>query len=73
MPTSRVNRDNSGGSVWEVFDEPASVHSDILNQIMLADDVKIRMEGRSGYEDLHLTREILNDLNNIILLYRYRT
>jgi hypothetical protein len=71
LPSSSVSRDNSGGSVWEVFDEPASIHSNILNQIMFADNVTIRMKGDSNYEDVDLTREEMNNFGNIILLYRY--
>jgi hypothetical protein len=32
LPTKEIKRENSGGSVWETFDEPASKHAHLLNQ-----------------------------------------
>jgi len=61
----------SGGNVREVFDELAYPHSDILNRIIRANYVIIRMDGSEGYEDLTLTPQTLDEFKKMILLYKY--
>ena len=71
QPTRDIKRDNSGGSVWETFDEPASKHAHLLNQILAGKTTHLRMEGNEGHEDIELGPEQVQRMRDVLLVFRY--
>ena len=71
QPTRDIKRENSGGSVWEAFDELASNHADVLNQMLAGNTTHLRMEGSEGHEDIQLGAEQLQRMRDVLLVFRY--
>jgi hypothetical protein len=72
LPTREIKRDNSGGSVWETFDEPASKHAHLLNQMLAGKTTHLRMEGSEGHKDIELGPEELQRMRDVLLVFRYQ-
>jgi hypothetical protein len=70
LPTGQIKRDNSAGSVWETFDEPATEHADLLNPILASKTTYLRMEGTQGVKDIEVGSEHLRRLRDVLLVYR---
>lgn len=70
LPTRDIKHDNSGGSVWETFDESAIEHAHVLNQIMNSQTTLLRMEGTEGVKDVTLDSTDLQRLRDVLLVYR---
>ena len=64
-------RDNSGGSVWETFDELADKHAHVLNQILAGKTTHLRMEGSEGNKDIELGPEQLEEMREVLFVFRY--
>ena len=71
LPERSLKRDNKDGSVWEIFDEGADVHAGLLNSILAGNAVYLRMEGSSGINDVELNPQQRQQMQNILLVYRY--
>ncbi len=71
LPTKQIKHDNSRGSVWEIFDEPASEHANLLNQILASKTTYLRMEGTDRVKDIELRSDDLQQMRNVLLVYRY--
>jgi hypothetical protein len=71
LPTKEIKRDNSGGSVWEIFDESAEDHAHILNQMLAGNTAHLRMEGTQGHKDVELGPEQLQRMRDVLLVFRY--
>ena len=71
LATEEIARQNSGGSLWETFDEPASKHTHLLNQMLAGKTTHLRMEGSEGHEDIELGREQLQRMRDVLLVFRY--
>ena len=71
LPTTEIKRDHSGGSVWEIFDESAIEHAQLLNQILAGNSAYLRMEGSEGHHDLALGSEQLQRMRDVLLVYRH--
>jgi hypothetical protein len=71
LPTKEIKRENSGGSVWETFDEPANKHAHPLNQMLAGNTTHLRMEGTQGHEDIELGPEQLQRMRDVLLVFRY--
>src|SRR4030095_2253644 len=71
LPTRDIKRENSGGSVWETFDELASNHADVLNRMLAGNTIHLRMEGSEGHEDIQLGAEQLQRMRDVLLVFRY--
>jgi hypothetical protein len=78
LPTEEIKRDNSGESLWEIFDEPACTHAHLLNQILASRTTRLRMEETRGVKDitlessdLGLMRSDLAQMRDVLLVYRY--
>jgi hypothetical protein len=71
LPTKEIKRDNSGGSVWEIFDESADNHAHVLNQMLAGNTTHLRMEGTKGYKDIQLGPEQLQGMRDVLLVFRY--
>jgi DNA-directed RNA polymerase subunit RPC12/RpoP len=71
LPTREIKRENSGGEVWETFDELASAHADVLNQILAGNTTYLRMEGSEGSKDIELGPEQLQRMRDVLLVFRY--
>jgi hypothetical protein len=69
-PTAEIKHETGSGSVWEVFDEAALDHANVLNQMLASQKILIRMEGTEGVEDIELTPEMLKQLHDVLLVYR---
>jgi len=68
VPTKDLKRDTGSGSVWETFDESASSHTHLINQMLSSRSVYLRMEGTEGVRDLNLD---LGQMRDVLLVYRY--
>ncbi len=71
LPTGEIKRDNSGGSVWETFDELADKHAHVLNQILAGKTTHLRMEGSEGNKDIELGPEQLEEMREVLFVFRY--
>jgi hypothetical protein len=71
LKPSDVKRQNSGGSVWETADEPATAHAAALNQILNSETATVRMDGTEGNKDLILTAEQIQGMRDMVLVYRH--
>jgi hypothetical protein len=70
LPTKKIKRDNSGGSVWEIFDEPADRQAHVLNQMLTGKTTRLRMEGSEGNKDIELGPEELQKMRDVLLVFR---
>jgi hypothetical protein len=70
LPTQDIDRDNSGGSVWETFDEPATKHAGTLNRILGSHTTYLRMEGREGVNDVELGPTDIQRMRDVLLVFR---
>lgn len=69
----KMDRDNSGGKIWEWFDEGKSqnpISSAAIFRIANAKTVKIRLEGQQYQKDITLTTKQINSFKNTIDYYR---
>ena len=71
LPTKEIKRENSRGSVWETFDEPADKHAHVLNQMLAGNTTHLRMEGTEGNKDIELGPEQLQRMRDVLLVFRY--
>src|SRR6266446_3219456 len=71
LPTEQIKHDNGSGSVWEIFDESATDHAHLLNQILASKTTYLRMEGTDGVNDMDLGPQQLRQMRDVILVYRY--
>jgi hypothetical protein len=71
LPTKDIKRDNSGGSVWEIFDESAIEHAQLLNHMLAGSSAYLRMDGSEGYNDLTLDGVQLQRMRDVLLVYRH--
>jgi hypothetical protein len=71
QPTRDIKHENSGGKVWETFDELASNHADVLNQMLAGNTTQLRMEGSEGHVDIQLGAEQLQRMRDVLLVFRY--
>lgn len=69
-PSKAIDRDNSGGSVWETFDEAAAPHAALINRILASGTTRIRMEGSDGIEDVELNSTDIQRMKDVLLVFR---
>jgi len=70
LPTEEIDRDNSGGSVWETFDEPAIKHADIIDRILSSHTTYLRMQGSEGIKDVELGPSDIQKMRDVLLVFR---
>jgi hypothetical protein len=70
-PSGDLKHETGSGSVWEIFDASASEHAHLINQILSSRSVYLRMEGTEGVKDLNLTSNDLQQMRDVLLVYRY--
>jgi hypothetical protein len=71
LPMKEIKRENGGGEVWETFDEAASEHAHVLNQMLSGNTTYLCMEGSEGRKDLTLGPEQLQRMGDVLLVFRY--
>ena len=69
-PSKSIERDNSAGSIWETFDEPARDHAALINQILASGVTLVRLNGDKSVHDITLDQETLGQMRQMLLLYR---
>ena len=62
-----VTRDNSGGRVWEYYDDESYI--DMLRAIAAANNTVVRLEGREYYYDFTLSSTDKNAIKKTLELY----
>ena len=71
LPNGQIKHDSSGGSVWEIFDESASEHAQLLNQILASETTYLRMKGTGGMNDIQLGPLHIKQMRDVLLVFRY--
>ena len=64
-----MKRDNSDGFIWEWFDEPIDYQSDLIQALISANSVKIKLNGSNYYDTRTLSSKQLVALKETFELY----
>jgi hypothetical protein len=71
-PKKELDRQNSDGHVWEIYDEPAVENIDTILKIVNSRKCIIRFEGEKYYFDYRVTdRGAESSMAQVLLVYRY--
>ena len=64
-----MKRDNSGGYIWEWFDEPIDPHSDLVQALANSHSVKIKLNGSDYYDTRTLNQKQIQGIKETFELY----